>query len=235
MIAVIAGMQRSGSTFSFNVARELLAARGGVSAFSTNSIEEALCAPGSGSNLIIKTHAPDRLTNLLLEKNALPCICTIRKPEDAVASWARTFGFSLEESVETYKEWLAWHRRMSGHVLNIGYDEIERMPLLAILKVGRYLIRDMEHHEAIRIWWRYRKSAVYKKTRALQRDAHAVADIGFSYYDKETFFHRRHVSSLEKIPVSETLTREQIAFVRRELREHVDAAGNYCWQSRGRT
>lgn len=229
MIAIIAGMQRSGSTFSFNVVRELLKARGGVSVFSTNAFDEALDASMNSNNLIIKTHAPDHFTNLLLKKNALPCICTIRKPEDAIASWIRTFEFSLEESVETYKTWLAWHRQMSNHVLNIDYHEIERTPLLAVLKIGRYLIRDMKISEVIQIWGQFRKSAVYKKTQKLQRDTLEIADIGFSYYDKTTFFHRRHVSSLETMSAHEFLTQQQIAFVRQELKEYVDVAGNYHW------
>lgn len=229
MIAIIAGMQRSGSTFSFNVARELLEARGGVSVFSTNAFDEALDASMGSNHLIIKTHAPDHFTNLLLKKNALPCICTIRKPEDAIASLMRTFEFSLEESVAAYKTWLAWHRQMSKHVLNIDYDEIEKTPLLAVLKIGRYLLRDMKINEVIQIWWQFRKSAVYKKTQALQRDAHEIADIGFSYYDKTTFFHRRHVSSLETTSAHEFLTQQQIAFVRQELKEYVDVAGNYQW------
>lgn len=235
MIAIIAGMQRSGSTFSFNVVRELLETRGGVTVFSTDAFEEALNASVNSKNLIIKTHAPDHLTNLLLKKNTLPCICTIRKPEDAIASWMRTFEFSLEESVAAYKGWLAWHRQMSKHVLNIDYGEIERMPLLVVLKIGRYLVRDIKINEVIRIWWRFRKSAVYKSTQRLQKDAHEIADIGFSYYDKTTFFHRRHVSSLEMTSAHEVLTQQQIAFVRHELREYVDAAGNYHWQTPGQS
>ncbi|BBJ22920.1 hypothetical protein [Candidatus Nitrotoga sp. AM1P] len=229
MIAIIAGMQRSGSTFSFNVARELLEARGGVSVFSTNAFDEALDASMNSNNLIIKTHAPDHFTNLLLKKNALPCICTIRKPEDAIASWMRTFEFSLEESVAAYEGWLAWHRQMSKHVLNIDYDEIERTPLLAVLKIGRYLLRDMKINEIIQIWWQFRKSTVYKKTQGLQRETHEIVDMGFSYYDKRTFFHRRHVSSLEMTSAHEFLTQQQIAFVRQELKEYVDVAGNYHW------
>ncbi len=229
MIAIIAGMQRSGSTFSFNVVRKLLEARGGVTVFSTDAFDEALDASMDSSNLIIKTHAPDHLTNWLLKKNVLPCICTIRKPEDAIASWMRTFEFSLEESVIAYKTWLAWHRQMSKHVLSIDYDEIEKTPLLAVLKIGRYLLRDMRINEVIQIWWQFRKSAVYKKTQKLQRDAHEIADIGFSYYDKTTFFHRRHVSSLETTSANQILTQQQIAFVRQELREYIDAAGNYHW------
>lgn len=107
---------------------------------------------------------------------------------------------------------------MSKHVLSIDYDEIEKTPLLAVLKIGRYLLRDMRINEVIQIWWQFRKSAVYKKTQKLQRDAHEIADIGFSYYDKTTFFHRAHVSSLETTSANQILTQQQIAFVRQELK-----------------
>lgn len=228
MIVIVAGMQRSGSTFSFNVVRELLSARGGVSVFSTNSLEEALQSERR-INLILKTHAPDRLTNLLLERNAFPCICTIRKPEDAIASWVKVFGFSLEESLIQYKTWLAWHRNISKHVLNISYDEIEKRPLLTIIRIGHYLTDNMRFHEAVKIWWRFRKSTVFKRTNKLYRENDDVIDIGFSYYDKNTFFHRRHVSSLGATLAYQFFTQNQIAFIRQELNEYVDTEGNYFW------
>lgn len=230
MIVIIAGMQRSGSTFSFNVAREILDARGGVAIASTDSIEDALGESGVLSNAIVKSHAPDHLTNLFLKKKALKCICTIRKPEDAIASWTRIFGFSLENALAAYKEWLSWHRRMSKFALNISYDEIEKAPLLSVLKIGRYLVNDISIIEVVRIWWRFRKSAVYKATQNLDKNSTNTVDVGFSYYDKKTFFHRKHVSSLKAIHADQVFLPEQIALIHRELSEYVDENGNYNWQ-----
>lgn len=229
MIVIIAGMQRSGSTFSYNVARELLEKRGGVSAFPTNSLEDALSAPVNTMHTIIKTHAPDDLINSLLKKDGLPCLCTVRKPEDAIASWIHVFGFTLQESVATYRHWLIWHQSMSKHMLNLRYEEIDRFPFLAIQKITRYLVRDWGIAENMGIWWRNRKSAVYVKTEQIQKEDEVMVDIGFSYYDSRTFFHRKHVSSLISRPATELLSKDQVCFIRDGLREFLDKNGNYDW------
>jgi len=54
MILIIAGMQRSGSTFSFNVAREIFGTRGGASALAIDSLEDVLALPNSTEHFIIK-------------------------------------------------------------------------------------------------------------------------------------------------------------------------------------
>lgn len=227
MIVVVAGMQRSGSTFSFNVARELLDTRGGVSTFATNSLMEALSAPSKTRHAIIKSHSPDDLINSLLKKDGLPCLCTVRKPEDAIASWMHVFGFSIQESVSTYRQWLIWHQSMFRHMLNLRYEEIDRFPFLAIQKISRYLVHDWGLDEAMRIWWRNRKSAIHAQTKQLQRDG--TIDIGFSHYDKRTFYHRRHISSLNSRTAAECLPKDQVQFIRDELRDFLDTKGNYDW------
>lgn len=229
MIVIIAGMQRSGSTFSYNVARELLETRGGVSAFPTNSLEDALSASANTLHTIIKTHAPDDLINSLLKKDGLPCLCTVRKPEDAIASWIHVFGFTLQESVATYRQWLIWHQSMFRHMLNLRYEEIDRFPFLAIQKISRYLVRDWGLAENMGIWWHNRKSTVHAKTEQLQKEDEVTIDIGFSYYDSRTFLHRRHVSSLISRPATELLSTEQVSFIRDELREFLDKNGDYHW------
>ena len=229
MIVVIAGMPRSGSTFSFNVARELLNARGEVATFATNSLLEVISNPRAESHLIIKTHAPDHLTNSLLKKDEFPCICTVRKPEDAIASWMQVFRFSFEESVDTYRHWLAWHSSMSQHMLNLRYEELDKFPLLTIWKISRYLLTYSDFREVSRIWWKYRKRIVYEKTKHLKVDSDGTTNLGFSYYDNLTFFHRRHISSIESLAGTDVLSEDQIRLIRDGLNDYVDKNGNYHW------
>lgn len=227
MLVVVAGMQRSGSTFSYNVARELLESRGGVSSFATNTLIDALLNQGDSQHTIIKSHSPDDLINSLLRNNAVPCICTVRKPEDAIASWMRAFKFSLEESVSIYRQWLIWHQKMHQHMLNIRYEEIDVYPYLTVRKISKYLLRRWGVFETTKIWWRNRKKRIYIETKEMKSDN--KVNIGFSYYDKSTFYHRRHVSSLNSKKANELLSVEEIKYLRDELTGILDANGFYRW------
>jgi len=229
MILIIAGMQRSASTFSFNVAREILNARGGVSCLATNSLKELLEIPSETEHFVIKTHAPDLGTNKLLEEGKLLCICTIRKPEDAIYSWMTAFNSPLEETIKLYVEWLRWHHGVSNRLLNISYSEIDTKPLFVILKIGQYLVRDFGLGEAAKIWWKYRKSLVYKTVQQLEPVEGKTVDIGFSYYDKNTFFHRRHVSTLKSVTAESALSQKDLDKIRYTLRDFVDEDGDYEW------
>ena len=137
MIVAIAGMYRSGSTFSFNIAREILGNTGDVIAVSDNSLPPGFA--GNAGHLVMKTHAPDSQLTALIAGQAISCICTYRKPEDAVASWVRTFGGTPEAGVAIVESWLAWHVQVSDRVLNISYEQIESDPLGVIGRIQRYL------------------------------------------------------------------------------------------------
>jgi len=226
MIVIIAGMQRSGSTFTFNVVRELLSARESTAIRTTDSLTEALLKSEGKVNLITKTHSPDDLTNQLLQKGSLKCICTLRKPEDAIASWINTFGFSFDDAITTYKKWFIWHHTASKYTLNIEFDEVNKYPLVAIWKISNYLLKTCNIIELVRIWWKFRKKAVYSMTKELTNDPVTTTDIGLSNYDKNTFFHRRHISSLETRPATTYLNQDQIRYIRSELCNFVDENGN---------
>jgi hypothetical protein len=227
MIVIVAGMQRSGSTFLFNIVREILLQRGDVENYASNALPAQARNVDCFKNIIIKTHDPDdELTKMILA-GELPCVCTFRKPEDAITSWIRVFGFSMDESIEAYRSWLKWHKVVREHVLNIRYEEIDKFPFLSILKISRYLVGKFNFFEAMRIWWFYRKKMVYKKVKKIKRTQDGVVDIGFSFYDSETFFHRNHVSSLTSVAGIDELSPKQISHIRDSLHEFVDKDGNY--------
>ncbi len=234
MIVLIAGMQRSGSTFSFNVVRELLAARGSTATIATNSTVDALEEGGACDHLIIKSHVPDQLADILIRIGAIKCICTIRKPQDAISSWMHVFGFNLLETVAMIKQWLRWHEKICEYVLNIGYENVDRYPVFAVYRICRYVVRDASIAECLKIWWRYRKSEVKKRTDNLSSADPDVKDIGFSYYDKDSFFHRRHISVQTSKRAEDLLSGEELSYIRSELRDLTDSVGNYNWRSRAR-
>lgn len=224
MIVVIAGMYRSGSTFSFNIARESLV--GAVDVLSDNSVTEAQVARSQGRNLLVKAHLPDSGLMAMIGDGRAACICTYRKPEEAVASWMDAFGFSFEESVNTIHDWLIWHSSFNVPVLNIAYETIEDRPIRAILLIQRYLIGHIDKQQARRLRLEYDKARVKKEYDSLSESDETV-NIGISHYNATTFFHRRHVSSVSKREISKTLNSTQIANVRQQLGKYVDAEGMY--------
>lgn len=224
MIVVIAGMYRSGSTFTFNIVRESLA--GEIDVMSANSVTEAQVARSQGRNLLVKAHLPDSGLMAMIEDGKAACICTYRKPEEAVASWMDAFGFSFEESVNTIHDWLIWHTSLNAPVLNIAYETIEDRPNRAILLIQRYLSGHIDKQESRRLRLEYDKARVKKEYDSLSESAETV-NIGISYYNSTTFFHRRHVSSVSKREISKTFNSTQIADVRQQLGKYVDAEGMY--------
>jgi len=224
MIVVIAGMYRSGSTFSFNIARELLA--GNVDVIAANSLSAEELSRAQERNFVVKAHLPDQALQAKIAANAAFCISTYRKPEDAVASLMDTFGFGFRESVDVIRSWLAWHQPTQLPLLNIAYDIIENRPLRAVLMIQRYLTGHVDRPVARDLVLKYGKARVKAQYDALT-DGVGSINIGFSYYDPTTFFHRRHISSLGKRQVSKTLSPEQLRFITTELPNYVDANGEY--------
>jgi len=217
MIVVVGGMIRSGSTFSFNIVRETLALRGSVEFASANSIDNSILTRAGNQHFVLKTHAPDEDILKQIKSGELACICTFRRPEEAIASWMRTFGFSLEHGIDSMTTWFSWYVTVAGQVLTIDHQLIERQPRLAIKKIIEYIDTEAESEYIDTLEEKYNKSSLKAKYDALANNEDSV-DIGFSYYDKETFFHRRHISSNAPDP---ELSPFQIDQVRRELREYL--------------
>lgn len=229
MIVAIGGMPRSGSTFSFNIVRESLAMRENVAVAAEDNFLAALAVSGSARHLIIKSHTPDSLCTKLILKEAIPCICTIRKPEDAIASWMRFFGHGLEDTVASMASWLTWHTSVSKHVLNICYELIDQEPLNAVLAIQKYIIGQTSIPEAALLARRYDKKQL-KNELDLMSIGENTENLEFGYYDKLTLFHKSHISSLDSVAAVQELTEQQIRFIRNKLRSFVDEQGVYFWE-----
>jgi hypothetical protein len=222
MIVIIAGMYRSGSTFSFNIVRESL--DGEVDVISDNSVPADRLLQSPGRHLLVKAHLPDPALMELIADGRAKCICTYRKPEEAVASWMEAFGFSFESSVETIRQWLEWRRTLTVPILNIAYETIEDHPLRSILLIQRYVLGHVARSQARELRQRYDKAQLKQEYDALTEGDDTV-NIGMSYYNAKTFFHRKHISSADKRDVSTTLNSEQIAIARSAFGEYGDDTG----------
>lgn len=217
MVVVIGGMIRSGSTFSFNIVREILAQTGSVEISFANSIDSSVFSRADNQHFILKTHSPDEDILARIKNGSLHCVCTIRRPEDSIASFIRTFGFPLELGIESVKHWLDWYCPMSKLVLSIDYGIIDLHPRLAIARIIEYIGLGGDEALAEALAERYEKSTLKTRFDSLTNDERTI-DVGFSYYERETFFHRRHISSLNSRSAALDLSPIQIDQIRSELR-----------------
>ena len=217
MRIVIGGMVRSGSTFSFNIAREVLLRSGTVTALSANSFPSET-AIREFEHIILKTHAPELSVLQEIERGTAICICTIRKPEDAIASWIRTFGLSLDDGITNIKQWLDWYTSIAPQTLTIDYQTIDQFPERAISEIDRYITGTCMADANRALAAKYDKSTLKAALDVLPNDLNAI-DIGFSYYDKETFFHRRHISSIQSRGAEIELNHAEIERIRTKLSE----------------
>ncbi|MCW8306057.1 hypothetical protein AruPA_03320 [Acidiphilium sp. PA] len=214
MIVFLAGMQRSGSTFAFNIAREVLAKRGTLHQQAAFDIPAELAAAGPCDHLLLKSHDMDELGINLARTGAIRVICTIRRPEDAVASFMETFGFPEAESIILIKAWLALYEKIRNVALTIDYEFLDRHPIRAARTIGRFLAPDVGWLEARAIARRHAKQTVKAMADRLDRSDPGVQDLGYSYYDQTTFFHRKHVSSLSSTAAEQRLSPAQAARIR---------------------
>jgi len=221
MIAIAGGMIRSGSTFAFNVLREALLVDGTVEVASSNSIPEAAYLRSNREHFILKSHAPDEAVLEKIRRRVLPCVCTIRNPVDAISSWMHTFDLPIESGIESVRTWLTWYTSVKTEVLTIQFDEIEMDPLSAIDRIVRYIGVSLAPQFAAALAEKYSKVALKRQYDALERTEGAV-DLGFSYYDPVTFFHRRHISNPEAGHAGGELRPDQTSRIQTELRDFLE-------------
>lgn len=218
-------MVRSGSTFAFNVARDVLLARGQTYQEASGDVAATLAKAGEAPHILMKAHSVDALTLGLAQRGALRTILTVRRIEDAAASWIDTFSGTEVDTVGHLRSWLALYAKLRDAALVIPYAELDERPWRAAWRIGQYLSPDVSADEALRIARSHSKAAVKQHSDAIVRDGPGIEDIGFSYYDRSTYFHRRHVSSLRSRPAEDRLPAEQLARIRLALAPDIAAAG----------
>jgi len=226
VIVFIAGMPRSGSTFSFNIVRCLLEARGSVYQEPTESILSALRRTGEANHLLLKSHRGDRVTLGLAKLGAIKVVCTVRKPEDSIASWMTTFGFTLEESLSAMNAWLRMFNAIRRCSLIVSFEDIDRDPRSAAWKIARYVCDDADEFAVEQIAIEFTKERVKNLSAQVEARNGDIQDLGFSFMDKKTLFHRRHVSSVDTIAAADRISRKQVLLIRQSLAQWCDAEGN---------
>jgi hypothetical protein len=185
-------MYRSGSTFIFNVVRELLATQGSAQWVSTDKTAQAI-EENNAKHLILKNHNPDILCQHLITMGAMKGICSVRNTYEVIESCIDVFGYSVDQCIELLRIWKNSFDKIKDCTLNINFSEIEHDPYNVIIDVSNYLDISISPPDATEIMQKFEKNMVMKYSNNLNPNTDDVVDIGFSYYDKNTLFHRRHV------------------------------------------
>ena len=226
MIVCLAGMPRSGSTFSFNVVREVLRTRGTIYQEPCDDVLGAVHRSEGVQHILVKTQGLDDPSMELAKAGAFQVIITVRRVEDAIASWTSIFGEVTEDAlIEIMRRWLRMFCELRNQAVIVTYEQIDNHPWLAAWRIARSVCRNVGPMEIFRIARQLDKAAVKRQVDRMQPDDEGVHDMGWSYYDAQTFFHRRHVSEIVSRPAEERLPQERLAHIRNLLVHDICAAG----------
>ena len=123
------------------------------------------------------------------------------------------------------RDWLRLYCRLKPFSLTVNYRLIDRYPFLAAWRMMRFLFPDVGFREALQSFKRHSKAEVKKQMDLLPREGHNINDLGLTWYDTNTFLHRRHVSALQSRSAEERLSSDQVIRIRMALADDISAAG----------
>jgi hypothetical protein len=223
MIVFIGGMQRSGSTYIFNIARELLERDGTVYQEANDDLVGVITHGAGWDHILLKAHTTADFLTALTRQKAVRAICSIRRIEEAIASWRDTFGFDMDTTIGHFKAWCEMYEQIRPYALTIPYPLIDANPGAAAVLVADFLFPGVPQSVVLPLAEKYSKSNIAEISSNLDKDKANVRDIGFSFYDVRTFFHRRHVSSMSPRDPAQHLSAIDLARIRREFSAEIRA------------
>jgi hypothetical protein len=143
------GMQRSGSTWSFNVVKGLLLrCRPGEQIY--DAYEEDVAAfiasvPRTAQHTVLKTHLLDAVGKAMARSGQAKVIYTWRSLPDVIASFHKMFGGNFEDAFIATTASLVVYRfhRQSKTGLIISYEELTQAPVETITRMASYLELDV--------------------------------------------------------------------------------------------
>ena len=221
------GMPRSGSTWSFNVCRELL-----QSTFGQKKVVATYV--GEGSQLdnylsihneddkihILKFPYPTPLMSKMMKQGRAKNIYTMRHPLAALASFKETFNPPFESAVKSIQASLkaADKWRNDPGTLFVEFDTIFSNPREEILRIATHL--DLEANGPLidRITEKTSFDITRKIVQDLaQKPKEQLIQAGNSYYDPKTLLHLDHLPKGQARDWRSELTMEEQEFARQEL------------------
>ena len=175
--------------------------------------------------MLVKNHNLDEPSLALARAGAMRIIMTVRRVEDAMASWFDAFDAVPEAvALDVMHHWIGLFQQLRTKALISPIRANRPSPLGGGMAITRAICPIVYPSEVLAITRRLSKATV-KQTDMLPIEASGVIDIGFSHYDARTFFHRRHVSDLKSRPAEQRLSSERLETIRAALGAAITAAG----------
>jgi hypothetical protein len=197
------GMPRSGSTWSYNVSKMLLAKDGtgaGIDAdFATSpaQVAEKLKSWNGVNPLVLKFQkAPEQVFTMLANDEAFN-VFTYRHPLQAIASWREIFRLETSQAIEVMCEALSDMDRYRSlpNSLFIPMHEIVESTPQAVEKLAFHLRIDVDPNTLLDLSQKTSLESMREISMALAtRSPTTLVDVGHSRYDPETHLHVRHVT-----------------------------------------
>ena len=226
MVVLCDGMIRSGSTWSFNVALELVRScrpHQRVFGFYNENPAVLLAAvrPRT-SHLIIKSHNLDPSAYELCRAGSIKAIYTWRHPHDVIVSAIRMFGHSVEHWMGAVRNALriwSFHQATDSACI-IPYESIISTPVASVSSIAAYLGLHIQPEHARQVAEAMSAERLksfsqqidgLERSRVVQRDGYV--------YDRQTLLHHNHIRDGRVGYGAELLDPEQLARIDALLRE----------------
>ncbi len=200
MLVLCNGMPRSASTWSFNVAVELLrrAAAGTVhGGYDENTTRFLKSAPPMASHLVLKSHLKDPVALSLAQVGAARVIYTWRDLADAVVSFMRMFEADFDRAYAVMAESLDLYQRYrrNGDALIVSYQEITTDHLRSVRRIADFLRLEASDKDIAEV---DRLTALENVRRKVQEvgtleNGHRLLRRDKTPYDPETLLNVNHI------------------------------------------
>jgi hypothetical protein len=227
VLVLCTGMIRSGSTWSYNVARLLLArcAPRVIGGYADSPVPVFLQHGLDVDHCVLKCHEPDRAARALVKHRLCRTIYTYREPIDCLSSGA-AIGMPFDAMLKRLRASLELFQFQieTGGVHVIWYDDITGRPRDRVRTIADYLeldagdeivdtVAEMLSHENVR--------QVIRNQRQSKRQ---VAGQGGLLWDAQTLFNEKHIRDNPADP-AQTISATQRAAIAQALPEWTDAGG----------
>jgi sulfotransferase family protein len=217
-IVVCLGLPRSGSTWLYNVARELLGRRYPEGPIACGFSDDFTAPQSTGARpvrcFLIKAHNPTAHFRALLGSTSARLLISIRDPRDAVASLMQSFRLTFHDAagaVYSSAKTLAEMARCR-HDLLLRYEDGFTDDIAAVQRIGEALGCTDEAPILRRIHHELSRAGVSEKIRELGRRGAFRPEPAFTTWDPQTQWHPAHLGDGRVGKFAECLT---IAEIRR--------------------
>jgi hypothetical protein len=233
MIVFVAGMPRSGSTWTYNVLRRMIACSGKkpwpetIPPDQGTLVEKAFSEPAKqGYMYCIKVHC-----NLPLDRQNVRIFCNYRDIRDVTLSYMRFMKTSFEHALQVAKGCMSitdyYLDNPNSLVFPVDYDDIASCPEVIIQNMAEYLGLVVTGQQAEDIATKFSRDKIKEKQmrmRTLSKNKEIAAtlpelterysriqhgDGSYEMYDPETGFQSHHVTSNQEGEWRHAFTDEQ--------------------------